>query len=155
MKCFYSPYYTNVCFYFRKLTTFHEYVSGVKLAPVMTVFIGGNHEASNILQSLYYGGFVAPNIYFLGFAGVINYKGNNRYTYQICYSFTTLPSIEGLRIGGVSGIFNGNHYRHGHHEKPPYSESSMRSVYHLRELEVFRLAHLMNCRRGGSVMIND
>lgn len=51
---------------YRRLNTFHEYVNGEKVATVPTIFIGGNHEASNILQSLYYGGFVAPNIYFLG-----------------------------------------------------------------------------------------
>lgn len=32
----------------------------------MTIFIGGNHEASNHLQELPYGGWVAPNIYYLG-----------------------------------------------------------------------------------------
>lgn len=68
----------------RKLNSFHQYVNGTKLAPVLTIFIGGNHEASNILQSLYYGGFVAPNIYFLGFAGVVWFKG--------------------LRISGISGL---------------------------------------------------
>jgi hypothetical protein len=30
----------------------------------------------------------------------------------------------------------------GHFERPPYSESTLRSVYHLRELEVYRMAHL-------------
>ena len=38
---------------YRQLKNFHEYVSGKKVAPVITIFIGGNHEASNILQSLY------------------------------------------------------------------------------------------------------
>jgi lariat debranching enzyme len=83
---------------------------------VLTIFIGGNHEASNLLQSLYYGGWVAPNIYFLGFAGVVRFGG--------------------LRIAGVSGIFHSQHYRRGHYERPPYSEDTMRSVYHLREVEV-------------------
>ena len=101
---------------YRKLNTFHQYVNGEKTAPVLTIFIGGNHEASNILQSLYYGGWVCPNIYFLGFAGVVNFGG--------------------LRIGGVSGIFHAPHYRLGHHEFPPYTSETMRSVYHLRELEV-------------------
>ena len=78
---------------YRKLNTFHQYVTGEKVAPVMTIFIGGNHEASNLLQSLYHGGFVAPNIYFLGFAGVVRFKG--------------------LRIGGLSGIFNDRHYHMG------------------------------------------
>lgn len=43
-----------------------RYYSGEKKAPVLTVFIGGNHEASNHLQELPYGGWVAPNIYYLG-----------------------------------------------------------------------------------------
>lgn len=41
----------------------------------MTIFIGGNHEASNYLQELPYGGWVAPNIYYLGRAGVVKYGG--------------------------------------------------------------------------------
>lgn len=102
--------------------TFHQYVAGEKVAYVPTIFIGGNHEASNILQSLYYGGWVAPNIYFLGFGGVVWFGG--------------------VRIAGISGIFNKTHYRMGHFERPPYTQSSMRSVYHQRELEVFRLAML-------------
>lgn len=53
--------------------------------------VGGNHEASNHLLELHNGGWVAPNIYFLGAAGVVNFAG--------------------IRIGGLSGIFNGRHYR--------------------------------------------
>jgi lariat debranching enzyme len=30
------------------------------------VFIGGNHEASNYMQELPYGGWVAKNIYYMG-----------------------------------------------------------------------------------------
>eukprot|EP00605_Chrysophyceae_sp_TOSAG23-4_P001345 GSChrysophyteH1.ASY1.ANO1.1462.1 assembled CDS len=113
---------------YKHMNTFHEYVTGVKVAPVLTVFIGGNHEASNILQSLYYGGFVAPNIYFLGFAGVVNFGH--------------------LRITGVSGICNDSHYRHSHYEKPPYNSSTLRSVYHIRELEIYLGTGSMpsNCR---------
>lgn len=104
---------------YRKLNTFHDYVTGKKTAPVTTIFIGGNHEASNILQNLYYGGWVAPNIYFLGFAGVVWFGG--------------------IRIAGCSGIYNEHHYFMGHFEKPPYDNSGLRSVYHLREIEILRL----------------
>ena len=107
---------------YRHMNCFHEYVTGVKTAPVPTVFVGGNHEASNVLQSLYYGGYVAPNIFFLGFAGVVNFGY--------------------LRICGISGIQNDAHYNLGHYERPPYDESSLRSVYHIRELEIYRMAHL-------------
>jgi hypothetical protein len=30
----------------------------------------------------------------------------------------------------------------GHHEMPPYSDGSMRSAYHVRELEAYRLAQV-------------
>jgi hypothetical protein len=36
--------------------------------------VGGNHEASNYLQELPYGGWVAPNIYYLGYAGLNPYQ---------------------------------------------------------------------------------
>ena len=39
---------------YRRLNTFQDYVTGKRVAPVLTVFIGGNHEASNILHDLYY-----------------------------------------------------------------------------------------------------
>eukprot|EP00953_Heterococcus_sp_UTEX-ZZ885_P031558 16550-Heterococcus_DN1.PRE.2 len=80
----------------RTLASFHSYYNGEKVAPVTTIFIGGNHEASNYLQDLYYGGWVAPNIYFMGFSGVVNFGG--------------------VRIGGLTGIYNEKHYRDGHHE---------------------------------------
>ena len=66
---------------YRSMQTFYKYYSGEKVAPVLTIFIGGNHEASNHLWELYYGGWVAPNIYYLGCAGVV--------------------SVGGVRIGGL------------------------------------------------------
>ncbi|KAH8246244.1 hypothetical protein KR038_006595 [Drosophila bunnanda] len=104
------------------MCTFYKYYSGERVAPVLTIFIGGNHEASNYLQELPYGGWVAPNIYYLGYAGVVN--------------------VNGVRIAGISGIFKGHDFLRGHHEFPPYSEATCRSVYHVRQLEVFRLKQL-------------
>lgn len=54
---------------------FCRYYSGEKLAPILTILIGGNHEASNYLQELPYGGWVAPRIYYMGYAGVIDIAG--------------------------------------------------------------------------------
>ena len=31
---------------------------------------------------------------------------------------------------------------HGHHEKPPYDDNTMRSAYHIRNVDVFRLKQL-------------
>ncbi|KAJ8751593.1 hypothetical protein K2173_016842 [Erythroxylum novogranatense] len=104
---------------YREMKSFWKYYSGQKIAPVPTLFIGGNHEASNYLWELYYGGWAAPNIYFLGFAGVVKF-GN-------------------LRIAGLSGIYNARDYHKGHYERPPYDERSIRSVYHVREYDVHKL----------------
>ncbi|KAM6161149.1 lariat debranching enzyme isoform 2-T2 [Erethizon dorsatum] len=80
---------------YRHMQTFYRYYSGEKKAPVFTIFIGGNHEASNHLQELPYGGWVAPNIYYLG-----------------------------------------------HFECPPYNSSTIRSIYHVRNIEVYKLKQL-------------
>ncbi|KAK2840327.1 hypothetical protein Q5P01_014067 [Channa striata] len=107
---------------YRTMQTFYKYYSGEKKAPVLTIFIGGNHEASNHLQELPYGGWVAPNIYYLGYGGVVRYKG--------------------IRIGGLSGIFKSRDYRRGHHEFPPYNSETLRSAYHIRNIEVFKLKQI-------------
>ncbi|XP_077263816.1 uncharacterized protein LOC143898314 [Temnothorax americanus] len=107
---------------YKDMRTFYKYYSGEKEAPVLTIFIGGNHEASNYLQELPYGGWVAPNIYYLGYAGVVQ--------------------VAGIRIAGLSGIYKSQHWMQGRYEKPPYTDSTIRSVYHIRNLEVFRLKQL-------------
>jgi len=38
---------------YRRLGDFAAYYNGTKVAPVLTIFIGGNHEASNYLRELY------------------------------------------------------------------------------------------------------
>ncbi|KAF8273158.1 hypothetical protein EI94DRAFT_1716797 [Lactarius quietus] len=99
-----------------------RYYKGQAKAPVLTIVIGGNHEASNHMWELYYGGWLAPNIYFLGHAGCVQ--------------------ANGIRIAGASGIFKPNDYHHGHFEKQPYDNSTKRSIYHIREYNVRRLSLL-------------
>jgi lariat debranching enzyme len=104
---------------YRNLGTFYQYYSGVKVAPILTIFIGGNHESSQSLRELCYGGWVAPKIYYLGAAGVVRYKG--------------------LRIGGISGIYKSHDYCLSRYETPPYDPRALRSVYHVRNVDVYRL----------------
>eukprot|EP00172_Hildenbrandia_rubra_P002906 Plantae.Rhodophyta-Hildenbrandia_rubra.ctg41400.p1 GENE.Plantae.Rhodophyta-Hildenbrandia_rubra.ctg41400~~Plantae.Rhodophyta-Hildenbrandia_rubra.ctg41400.p1 ORF type:complete len:424 (+),score=55.08 Plantae.Rhodophyta-Hildenbrandia_rubra.ctg41400:220-1491(+) len=101
---------------YRSMNTFFRYYNGEKRAPVPTIFIGGNHEASNHLQELPLGGLVAPNIYYLGTAGVVWFNG--------------------LRIGGMSGIYASHDYDRPRIERPPYPGSQLRSVYHVRREDV-------------------
>jgi lariat debranching enzyme len=107
---------------YQRMGDFCEYYSGRRKAPLPTLFIGGNHEASGHLWELYHGGWVAPNLYFLGYSGVIKFGG--------------------LRIGGISGIHDGRHSKLGYYERLPYDDDSMRSIYHTREFEVEKLSLL-------------
>ena len=104
---------------YRHLGDFHKYYSGHSRALVLTIVIGGNHEASNYLFELYHGGWLAPNIYYLGAAGVVRYGP--------------------LRIAGLSGIYDKRDYRKPHHERLPYDRESIKSVYHVREYDVRKL----------------
>lgn len=104
---------------YKNLGDFHEYYSGKKKIPKLTIFVGGNHEASNYLMSLPYGGWVCDNFYYLGYAGVVRYKN--------------------LRIAGVSGIYNFHSCNKGRFEKMPLNDQTLRSVYHTRRLDIFRL----------------
>ncbi|CAF0949157.1 unnamed protein product [Adineta steineri] len=107
---------------YRSMQDFWRYYSGEKRAPVLTIFIGGNHESSDFLIELPYGGWVAPNIYYMGYANVVNFNG--------------------LRIGGLSGIYKPHDYNLGHYELPPFDEKTIRSIYHIRSLDVYRIKQL-------------
>jgi lariat debranching enzyme len=101
---------------------YHEYYSGQRLAPYLTIFCGGNHEASNHLFELYYGGWIAHNIYYLGAANVVRFRG--------------------LRISGMSGIWKGYDYRKTHYERIPYRPEDLHSVFHVRELDIRKLLQI-------------
>ncbi|KAJ6164755.1 hypothetical protein N7470_003427 [Penicillium chermesinum] len=106
----------------KQIGDFHEYYSGQRVAPFLTIFCGGNHEAGNYLFELYYGGWVAPNIYYMGAANVLN--------------------LGPLRIAGLSGIWKGYDYRKPHFERIPYNIEDVQSIYHVRELDVRKLLQL-------------
>jgi lariat debranching enzyme len=107
---------------YRAIGDFHEYYSGKRIAPFLTIFIGGNHEASNHLFELYYGGWVAPNIYYMGAANVLR--------------------CGPLRIAGMSGIWKGYDFRKPHFERLPYNRDDIQSIYHVRELDVRKLLQI-------------
>lgn len=114
---------------FKRFGDFKDYYQGIKKAPIPTVFVGGNHEASNYLQELPFGGWVAENIYYMGYSNVIWYKG--------------------LRIGGISGIYKYHDFYKPHDEKFPYDEKTKRSVYHERFEDYLKLSLIrdlnLNC----------
>ena len=101
---------------------FQQSLSGGIMRPLITwmnckpVFIV--YRFSKVIFS-YYGGWVCPNIYYLGHSGVIRFGG--------------------LRIAGISGIYNPHHYQLGYYEREPMNGSMIRSAYHYREFEIKKL----------------
>lgn len=104
---------------YKRVGDFPDYYSGRKVVPKLTIFVGGNHECSNYLMTIPFGGWVCPNMYYLGLAGVVKYRG--------------------FRIAGVSGIYNIHNSNKGRFERMPLDVQSIKSIYHTRRLEVFKL----------------
>lgn len=75
---------------YKNLGNFYEYYCGNKEPYVPTVIIGGNHEAVNHSRELYFGGYVAKRIYYLGQTGSIWIKKQG---FKV-------------RVSGISGIFS-------------------------------------------------
>jgi lariat debranching enzyme len=107
---------------YKELGTFHNYYGGTKRPPCPVLFIGGNHEASHYMWELYHGGWACQDIYFLGWAGMVKFGG--------------------LRIAGISGIYKEHHYSNGHYERLPLDQSDCRSIYHVRKIQVYKLAQI-------------
>jgi lariat debranching enzyme len=109
----------SVPYKYREMGDFHKYYSGDMVAPYLTIFIGGNHEASAHGRELYYGGWAAPNIYYLGAANVLK--------------------LGPLRIAGLTGIFKKFDFRKPHIERLPFTQDDVKSIYHVRDLDVRKL----------------
>ncbi|KAJ2743252.1 lariat debranching enzyme [Coemansia sp. BCRC 34301] len=107
---------------YKQVGGFYRYYTGERKAPIPTVFVGGNHEASNHLRELYYGGWVAPNIYYMGGSGVVRFGG--------------------LRIGGITGIFKDYDYGKGHYETPPFRGPGRASMHHVRSYEALKMLQI-------------
>lgn len=107
---------------YKHMRDFWRYYAGKMRAPVPTLFVGGNHEASNHLQEMPLGGLAAPNMYFLGQAGVISFRG--------------------LRVAGVSGVYVAHGFERARAERPPYRGNQVKTVYHARATDATRLMRL-------------
>ncbi|KAJ2753614.1 lariat debranching enzyme [Coemansia pectinata] len=107
---------------YKQVGGFYRYYTGERKAPIPTVFVGGNHEASNHMRELYYGGWVAPNIYYVGGSGVVKFGG--------------------LRIGGITGIFKDFDYAKGYYETPPFRGPGRASMHHVRSYEAFKMLQI-------------
>ena len=56
--------------------------------------------------------------------------------------YSSVVKYKGVRIGGISGIYNRNSITKGYYEHLPYDDDSIKSVYYTRYLEVFKMLQL-------------
>lgn len=125
---------------YRKYGDFNNYYHDDSLKPpVMTLFIGGNHESMRHLMLLPHGGYVANNIYYMGYSNVIWYRG--------------------VRIGGISGIWK----KWDFYKKRPnwnYLEENcrwndkVRELYHTRESDILPLFMMCNSINKFDIMLS-
>ena len=143
---------------YRRLADFHKYWRGEKKAPLLTIFVGGNHEASNYLLDLYYGGWVCENVYYMGHSGCVNLVKEQRWTApgedggdeEFGADAPAYTRREHLRIGGLSGIYNHAHFQQGCFERFPFDEGTKRSAYHVRRFECEKLRRLASATATGN-----
>ncbi|KAJ1955340.1 lariat debranching enzyme, partial [Linderina pennispora] len=107
---------------YKQLGGFYRYYTGERQAPIPTIFVGGNHEASNHMRELYFGGWVAPNIFYMGASGVVRFGG--------------------VRIGGITGIFKDFNFEKGVFERPPFRSYMRSAMHHVRSFEVFKMLQI-------------
>ena len=99
--------------------TFHKFYNGELTFPCMVIVIGGNNENMDLLFKLPFGGFIAPNIFYLGRAGIIEYKG--------------------IRISGFSGIPSKDDFGKKVTEKFPIRGEDIYTSYYTRSFSPFQL----------------
>ncbi|KAL4466022.1 hypothetical protein ABPG74_004259 [Tetrahymena malaccensis] len=109
-----------------EIGNFHEYYTGAKKAPYLTIFVGGNHEASNHNRELYFGGWAAPNIYFMGASNVIVLKKGN----------------QSIRLGGISGIYKQYDFIKSQLETFPFDSNSIVSCFHQKQIDILKLSQI-------------
>lgn len=111
---------------YKSMGDFQDYFLGKKPVPFTIVFIGGNHEAVNYMRDLHFGGWCAPNIYYMGQTGSIIVKNERTNT--------------SIRICGMSGIYNHRDFQYIlKTERIPLYGKDRISAYHLKQLDVFRM----------------
>lgn len=73
---------------YENVGSFIKFFTGERLMPCLCICIGGNHENNAFMPLFPYGGFIARNIFYLGYCGVVNVVING----------------ELIVISGVSGL---------------------------------------------------
>ena len=144
---------------YKKLGDFPDYFSGKKQASHLTLVVGGHFEASSYFQTLPYGGWIAPDIFYVGNSNVVKFNGlriaavsgmnyDSSQTNQQLFPPLSLTAF----LTTLSGIYNQPSLLKGRYEHLPYDQNSIETVKHTRYLEIFRMLQVPGkigtCLRG-------
>ena len=102
------------------LGSFYKIYNGERKVPCPTIIIGGNHEAADLLFQMPFGGYIAPNVYYIGRSAQI--------------------LVGDIRITGESGVYLASDYFRSVDEKFPLrSVADLHTNYHIRAFTDFQL----------------
>ncbi|EAY23010.1 Lariat debranching enzyme-related protein [Trichomonas vaginalis G3] len=114
MKSFTAPQKYHI------LGSFYKIYNGERSLPCLTIIIGGNHEASDLFHQLPFGGWVAPNCFYIGRAAHV--------------------IVGDILISGISGLYKeSNYYDPVNEEFPLRKIGDMHSAYAFRAFSDFQL----------------
>jgi lariat debranching enzyme len=105
---------------YQVMGTFHKVYNGELHLPRLTLLIGGNHEASDVLHVLPFGGWLAPNVFYLGRAC------------SVSFGDTVITSLSGLWKPE-------DYWRPVNEAYPIRSEEDKATTYHIRAFSDFQL----------------
>ena len=88
--------------------------------------IGRLNSFFSVYYFRYFGGWVAPNIYYLGASNIIILKKGSTH----------------IRLGGISGIYYPLDFVNSQLESFPFNKSSVISCYHQKQIDVLKLSML-------------
>jgi len=108
-----------------------------------------------------FGGWVAPRIYYMGYCSVVRFSNiriggvsgiYKDYAYHFgrvcpslfCFFFRLALMMSLSRLLFCCRCFLVCDFVAGHWETPPYDKESLRSVYHVREFEIFKMLQITN-----------
>lgn len=105
---------------YHKLGTFYKIYNGETRLPCPAIIIGGNHEASDLLHQLPFGGWIAPNVFYIG---------------RACQLI-----VGDVLISGISGLYKTeNYYTKVNETFPLRTVGDMHTAYAFRAFSDFQL----------------
>ena len=109
--------------HYRQLGSFYKLHNGERKIPRPTIVLGGNHESSDFLHLLPFGGWLAPDIFYTGRANSL--------------------IIEDVSITAICVLYNSHYYYEKVVEKYPIrSKTDLHKCFNIRAFSYFQILGL-------------